>query len=96
VNPDQPTVLDQVIAIACGILDSRAIQPSDNFFEQGGDSLAVIEFCAQIEAVLGMEIPLEMVWDAENFQALATQIEAVGGVAGPLPLPASNTAGGAG
>ena len=76
-NADQPRVLDQVLATARTVLDSPTLKASDNFFELGGDSLAVIEFCTQIDSVLGVECPLETVWDAEDFARLATCIEAL-------------------
>lgn len=64
-------VLDCVIQAAATTLDATSVGPEDNFFELGGDSLAVIEFCAEIEQVTGYEMPLEVVWDTDTFSALA-------------------------
>lgn len=68
------SVLARVMQAAATTLDVPSVHAADNFFELGGDSLAVIEFCTEIERVTGYETPLEVVWDTDNFTALAQVI----------------------
>jgi acyl carrier protein len=74
VNASQPTTLDQVITVAGTILDSPHVQATDNIFTYGGDSLTVVTFCAELKAVLGVAVPLDVVWDADDFSAVAARI----------------------
>ncbi|MEU9509344.1 acyl carrier protein [Micromonospora sp. NPDC048170] len=75
--------LDKIVEIARQVIDDPSVGPQDNFFEAGGDSLDVLELCTQIENATGVEIPMEAVWDAENFESLAAAL------AERLPAPLS-------
>jgi acyl carrier protein len=82
VNTTQPTTLEQVVTVAGTVLGDPRIEASDNLFDRGGDSLAVIKFCAELEAQLGVRVPVDMVWDADDFAVVATRIASLAHSAG--------------
>jgi acyl carrier protein len=74
VDTHQPSTLEQVVAVAGTVLGEPCIEASDNLFDRGGDSLTVIRFCAELEAQLGVRVPVDLVWDADDFSVVATRI----------------------
>jgi acyl carrier protein len=71
---DQDQLRDRLIAAAQTVLVNDRLTASDNFFEHGGDSFNVIELCQHVEPYLGLEIPLEVVWEADDFTELAAEL----------------------
>jgi acyl carrier protein len=44
----------------CQVLGVTSVQPEDNFFDLGGDSLTAVEFVVAVEDTLGASVPLEV------------------------------------
>jgi acyl carrier protein len=65
---------EHLVTAAKEVLQDDSLLASDNFFEQGGDSFTVIELCQRVEPLLGVEIPLELVWEADDFTTLAAEL----------------------
>lgn len=53
------------------VLDVHPVGADDDFFELGGDSLAAAESIAQLQDVLGRDVPLAALLDASTARALA-------------------------
>ncbi|WP_165425434.1 phosphopantetheine-binding protein [Streptomyces sp. BK022] len=51
------------------------VTADDNFFDLDGDSLQAVDFAVQVEEILGKEIDLAMLFDAENFGEFADFID---------------------
>jgi acyl carrier protein len=56
------------------VAETDDVDETTNYFEAGGDSLGLIELCADLEASFRTELPLELVWEAGT---LADLIEMV-------------------
>lgn len=71
-------VEDEVLATVVGIwaqaLDRSHVGPHANFFELGGDSLRGVQVLAKLQALYGIDLPLEVLFDAPTAAGLATQI----------------------
>lgn len=57
------------------VLDRDRIGIDDNFFEIGGHSLLAVRLVAQLEAALGISLPLAILFDAPTIATLATRVE---------------------
>jgi amino acid adenylation domain-containing protein len=60
------------------VLDMRPIGPHDNFFALGGHSLLAVRLFAEIENVLGHELPLAMLFQAPTIEQLAGMLRETG------------------
>lgn len=73
-------VTSATVAWLCGqcqeILQLDEVAPSENFFDIGGDSLAVIELMASIQDEWGVEIPIDRLLDAADLNEVAACIDA--------------------
>lgn len=71
---------DEVVAtvaeVWAQVLDRPHVEPGANFFELGGDSLRGIQALAKLQALYGVDLPLESLFDAPTAAGLATQIQA--------------------
>lgn len=69
------TETEQIVARLWGqVLDSNDVMTDDDFFESGGDSLLALQLIALIRDTLGVELPLESIFDNPNVGALARRI----------------------
>ncbi|MER5319560.1 phosphopantetheine-binding protein [Streptosporangium roseum] len=55
-------------------LFERPITEQDDFFSLGGDSLNAVELAARLEDLLGLELDLHTLWDAETFMGFAARL----------------------
>jgi acyl carrier protein len=66
-------LLPLVLGIAQSIL-GQPVQPSDNFFLLGGDSMRAVEMINTLEDHLGAELDPTSIIDAEDMNALAISL----------------------
>jgi acetoacetyl-CoA synthetase len=56
------------------VLGRSSVEPEDDFFDLGGDSILAIELMAEIEKAFGQDLPMTTVYDAPTVTALAQVI----------------------
>ncbi|AXE88333.1 Gramicidin S synthase 2 [Streptomyces sp. Go-475] len=93
-------VEEAVARVWCAVLGVDRVGVHDDFFELGGHSLLVIQVMARIRKLLGVEVPLRVLFDAATVEELAARVRAEQGKglgqgapalepvdrSGPLPL----------
>ena len=72
---DQGSLDDHIAAIWRDILGFETIQPSDDFFELGGDSLQAARMADQLSRALGVGVSLNLLFDHSR---LTDMVDAVG------------------
>ncbi|HZM01643.1 MAG TPA: amino acid adenylation domain-containing protein [Candidatus Saccharimonadales bacterium] len=72
--PPQTHLQSQLQKIWEQVLGHQAFGPRDNFFEIGGHSLLAVQLIAQIEKVLGIKLPLPILFQAPTVEKLAEMI----------------------
>nr|WP_255705659.1 non-ribosomal peptide synthase/polyketide synthase [Xenorhabdus sp. PB61.4] len=70
------------------LLDIEKISRHDNFFALGGHSLLAVRVVNRIMAVLGVELPLTVLFNSPSLAALAQEIQARRDKQGNVALPA--------
>jgi thioesterase domain-containing protein/acyl carrier protein len=65
----------QLARIWMEILDVKSVDPSDNFFDLGGDSLAAAELFVAIEETFGVQISLDDLFASKTLGELARRVE---------------------
>jgi acyl carrier protein len=60
-----------VAAVWQGLLGRERVGPDDNFFELGGHSLLAVQLCARLRKELGVEIPLQAVFERPTVTEIA-------------------------
>ncbi|HEU0053107.1 MAG TPA: amino acid adenylation domain-containing protein, partial [Longimicrobium sp.] len=69
------------------VLGSTRVDPGDDFFALGGQSLLAMRLSARARAVFGAEVPVRTVFDAPVLRAMAARIDKLrGGTDHVLPL----------
>jgi acyl-coenzyme A synthetase/AMP-(fatty) acid ligase/acyl carrier protein len=53
----------------------RTVGPDDDFFALGGDSLAAVEVAVELEAALGVPVPLDWLFTTSNLGELASALD---------------------
>ncbi|USS54776.1 non-ribosomal peptide synthase/polyketide synthase [Pseudomonas kermanshahensis] len=64
----------QVAAVWAEVLKLEKVGLTDNFFELGGHSLLATQVLARLQIELGVNLPLALMFQAENLQAYAAMI----------------------
>ncbi|HKV12539.1 MAG TPA: condensation domain-containing protein, partial [Thermoanaerobaculia bacterium] len=76
-----------VAGIWASLLSREAVGRHDDFFELGGHSLLAARLVSRLHAALGVEIPLETVFQEPTVAALAAAVEAASQVPAPPLVP---------
>ncbi|HEX5748907.1 MAG TPA: non-ribosomal peptide synthase/polyketide synthase [Archangium sp.] len=63
------------------LLGVEPVGVTDSFFDLGGHSLLATQLVSRVRKELGVEVPLQAVFDAPTLEALAAHITSVGGAA---------------
>ena len=66
---------DTVASVWCALLKRPQIDRNADFFDLGGDSLLTLELMLRLEEVLGVELPVTMIYDCPTIASLAQAIE---------------------
>jgi acyl carrier protein len=56
------------------VLGHSPIDPDENFFDLGGDSLRAVELMAEIETLSGRELPVTLLFEAPSVSALSAAL----------------------
>ena len=75
-----------VAAAIARVLQQPQVGVDDDFFALGGDSLAAMRLCAELEAQLGVHAQPLLLMHAPTARELAQQLQAAGSFA-PAPIP---------
>ncbi|MBZ4422336.1 amino acid adenylation domain-containing protein [Myxococcus sp. RHSTA-1-4] len=93
------TPMEQIVAdLWAGLLQVERVGAHDNFFDLGGHSLIATQVASRLHALLGVELPLQQIFDAPTVEKLARRVEearqeADGRRAVPPLVPASRDGG---
>jgi thioesterase domain-containing protein len=81
------TLLEELLAgFWCQCLQLRRVGVHDNFFDLGGDSLAMIRLSLEIEQATGLGFPLTRIFDAPTVAGMAAILSGQTSVANYVPL----------
>jgi acyl carrier protein len=58
-----------------GILGEQEVSAKDNFFDSGGDSLSVAAFQIRIAQVLGIQLPITVLFEFPSVSLLAAHLK---------------------
>jgi acyl carrier protein len=87
VAPRSP-VEDTLVAIWAELLQLKQVGIHHSFFEVGGHSLLATQMVSRVRDTLGIEVPLQSVFEAPTIAKLAKVIEALQANTAPTPAPA--------
>ena len=73
----QPTsaTISALTTIWESVLQNSPIEPDDNFFDLGGDSLSAVTLFVEIEKFCGRHLPPVMIYNAPTIASLAAELE---------------------
>jgi acyl transferase domain-containing protein len=74
----EATLSEQLERVWADLLGFDDFGPADDFFELGGDSLQAARMADRLSRSLGVDLPLNVVFDHPTLGGLATAIEGVG------------------
>jgi amino acid adenylation domain-containing protein len=63
-----------VIDASRDVLNDHSITLEDNFFAYGGNSINAVKFVAKLRKILGIELPMNMIWEKPQLNELAATI----------------------
>ena len=88
--PPRTPVEEALVEVWEEVVGTRPIGVRDDFFELGGHSLSAVRLVARVQAVLGVELPLHVLFDAPTVAGVAEALERAGAAHVPEPplLPA--------
>ncbi|MGA8116693.1 MAG: acyl carrier protein [Actinocatenispora sp.] len=70
-----PDVAQRVREVSEAALGGDVAMEGSNFFELGGDSLAAATVADGLSQAVGVEVPVDLVFDASDLKNLAEQLE---------------------
>ncbi|MGA8115289.1 MAG: acyl carrier protein [Actinocatenispora sp.] len=63
-----------VTEVTGSVLDSGTVDADRSFLDQGGDSLSALALAETLGDKLGVDVPLELVFDSDDLNDLADQL----------------------
>lgn len=72
-----PTTEQSLIKIWQKVLQITEVDPSENFFNLGGNSLVAVTLISEIRSSLNVELPLISLFQSPTISGLVKEIEAV-------------------
>ena len=78
----------QLAGLWAGLLEVSRVSREDDFFELGGHSLLATRLVSRIRRELGLDCPLQVIFEASRLDAFAVRVAALEGSAGRPPLRA--------
>jgi acyl carrier protein len=66
-------LLGKVLSVAHSVF-GKEVGTNDDLFSLGGDSLNAVELTARLEEILGREVELHELWEADSFREFAAKI----------------------
>jgi acyl carrier protein len=73
-SPPSTPLEERLAEASAEVLGRERVSMNDNFFELGGHSLLATQLTARLRAKYGLEVPLELLFDAADFADLADRI----------------------
>lgn len=77
-DPREGTALESITGIWRQVLDREDLGPDDNFFDAGGDSLALMRVHIRLQDLIGQDFPLIELYDQATIREMASFISEVG------------------
>ncbi|NUR46805.1 MAG: acyl carrier protein [Hamadaea sp.] len=74
----ETSVQERLAAIWCLVLGRSRVEPEDDFFELGGDSLMGVALTGRIRDAFGVNMSIGSLFDYPNLAALAAALEEQG------------------
>jgi amino acid adenylation domain-containing protein len=79
---------EEVVArIWAEVLDLPAVEPDEDFFDIGGDSLSAVQILARIQDRFGVRLPLADFFNAPTVRQLCARLEEALPASAPTPVP---------
>ncbi|WP_327365664.1 non-ribosomal peptide synthetase [Streptomyces sp. NBC_01217] len=73
------TDVEETLArVWCEVLHQERVGVRDNYFELGGDSLTGMELMASVSRVLGVDLPLRVLFESPTIEEMAAVVEGAG------------------
>jgi pimeloyl-ACP methyl ester carboxylesterase/acyl carrier protein len=73
--PANDDLVGQILRLWRHVLKLDELGPDDSFFDHGGDSLLAMEMIIQAQALLGLELPETILFEAQTARELASAIQ---------------------
>ena len=77
-DPGADTTTDMVSAVWSALLGFDTFDPNDDFFELGGDSLQAARMADRLTRSLGVEVAVDVIFDAPVLSALVEALDELG------------------
>ena len=82
----------QIVSIWCEVLGVERVSVTDDFFELGGHSLSALRVVSRLRKVLGVEVPLPLMFNAPTISGFAAAMDAREGSKTSPPKPLARRA----
>jgi acyl carrier protein len=76
-TPPQGLIEEAIASIWQELLQLSRVGRDDNFFRLGGHSLLAMQVAARVETVLGIEMPIRLLFEHPILQHLASKVESL-------------------
>jgi amino acid adenylation domain-containing protein len=72
-EPDAP-LIDTLIQLWSEVLEHEGVEPDENFFDLGGDSLLATQLVSRLQTRLGVELPISSLFESPTVRGLARRV----------------------